>query len=374
MTRSVLILKSRFTSQGGAEKYARCLSQAFHEKGCQVTVLTTDPVTESFPFEVISHKLKSRTSVSKVWEFEKFCAQYIQSHPTDIIFGLDRNRFQTHLRAGSGVHRTFLERRKTYEPFWKRFRHSLNPLHTTLLHIEKVGFEHPELQVLFTNSQMVKEEILSHFVIDHEKIHVIHNGVEWHEWQESFDQWQTHKDPSTFQLLFLGSNFDRKGLTPLLFGLQQLPTRDFHLSIVGKDKNQKHFEQLAALLKLSQNVTFHGAQTDPCPFLQKSDCLVIPSYYDPFANVTVEALAMGLFVISSNTNGGCEVLTSETGIIIEDLNSKDSMTQALEAATKHPKTPESALNIRKSIQHLDFSTQLNNYLNTCLSPTSSSVS
>ena len=47
------------------------------------------------------------------------------------------------------------------------------------------------------------------------------------------------------------------------------------------------------------------------PFYQMADALVIPSFYDPFANVTVEALAMGLFVLSSKHNGGPEILTKK---------------------------------------------------------------
>ncbi|NGX38030.1 MAG: Lipopolysaccharide core biosynthesis protein RfaG [Chlamydiae bacterium] len=365
MTRSVTILKSHFTKNGGAEKYARCLADAFHQKGCHVTVLTTGPIDTPFSFEVISHRLKSKTSVSKVWEFEAFCDQYLKKHPSDIVFGMDRNRSQTHLRAGSGSHKAYLEHRKSYESSWKRFRHMINPLHTTLLHMEKTGFEHPDLKVLFTNSNLVKEEILSHFVIDPKKITVIHNGVQWHEWQESFDTWE--KDSSHFEFLFIGSDFHRKGLIPLLKGLRQLSERDFHLSIVGSDKNQKHFQHLAQKYGLQKQITFCGAQSDIRPFLQRADCLVIPSFYDPFANVTVEALAMGLFVVSSKTNGGCEVLTPETGCTIEDLK---NMTPALEIALKHPKTRQRALLIRESVKHLDFSTQLNTYLDTCLLPTS----
>ena len=99
--KTITILKSQFTKQGGAEKYARCLADAFHQKGCSVTVLTTGASDQRFPYEVIAHSFKSKTSVSKVWEFEAFCEQYLKAHPTDIIFGMDRNRFQTHLRAGS---------------------------------------------------------------------------------------------------------------------------------------------------------------------------------------------------------------------------------------------------------------------------------
>ncbi len=357
MTRSITILKSRFTHQGGAEKYARLLADAFHQKGCKVTVLTTD-ADQSFPFEVISHKLKSKMSVSKVWEFEGFCNQYLKDYPSDIVFGHDRNIFQTHLRAGSGVHRSFLEHRKRFEPSWLHFRHKLNPLHATLLHIEKKSFEHPDLKVLFANSNLVKTEILAHYNVDTQKIKVIHNGVEWSKWQESFDQWQKN---DRFEFLFLGSNFERKGLAALIAALKKIRHANVHLSVVGKDKNQKKFEQMAKNL----SVTFHGPQDDVRPFLQRADCLVIPSFYDPFANVTTEALAMGLFVVSSKTNGGSEVLTPATGYVFDN-----DLPQALEIALMHPKTPERALKIRESVRHLDFSTQLKTYIDTCLSPTS----
>ncbi|MDN3506556.1 MAG: glycosyltransferase family 4 protein [Simkaniaceae bacterium] len=353
---TITLLKSGFTKQGGAEKYARLLAHAFHEKGCRVRVLTTEPVTESFPFEVISYAPKSKTSVSRLWDFESFCDQYLKAHPTDIIFGNDRNRCQTHLRAGSGVHKAYLLHRKQYEPKWKNFRHLLNPLHTSLLHIEKLSFEHPDLKVLFVNSNLVKDEILSHYVIDPNKIEVIHNGVEWQNFQQDFD---TRINTDRFELLFVGNGFARKGLKPLLKGLALLPNDSYHLTVVGNDKHQKHFFKLARGL----NVTFASSQNNIRPFLQKADCLVIPSHYDPFANVTVEALAMGLYVVSSKTNGGSEVLTKETGHIIEDLSNPDAMKTALETAMSTKRDP---LAIRNSVKHLDFSTQLNTYIEKCL--------
>lgn len=367
MTHSITLLKSNFTKQGGAEKYARLLANAFHKRGCQVRVLTTEPLQGNFPFEVVSFSTKSKTSVSKLWDFEGFCNGYLKSHPTDIVFGLDRNRTQTHLRAGSGVHRSFLEHRKKFEPKWKYFRHMINPLHTSLLHIEKTGFEHPDLKVLFTNSHLVKNEILSHYAVEESKIAVVHNGVEWHKWQEDFDASLESPRPSCYEFLFLGNNFERKGLRPLLMGLRNLSRKVFHLNVVGYDKHQKRFENLVQKLKLSGNVTFCGAKNDVRPYLQKADSLVIPSYYDPFANVTVEALAMGLFVVSSKTNGGCEVLTEKSGCIIEDLGDETAMKNALEIALNHPKTPENAKKIRTSVQSLDFSIQLGIYLEKCLS-------
>lgn len=360
MSKTITIMKSQLAKQGGAEKYARLLADALHKRGHQVRVLTTGPCPDDVPYEVVSTTLKSKTSVSKVWEFEAFCEETLRNSPTDIILGLDRNRFQTHLRASSGVHKAYLGHRKAFESGWKNFRHILNPLHTTLLHIEKTGIENPDLKVLFTNSNMVKEEILTHFVIDEKKIEVVHNGVEWEALQESFDQWPAFHDNRRFELLFLGSDFARKGLTPLLHALAKLPSRDLHLSVVGHDKKEAKYKALAQKLGLKHKVTFYGSQSDIRPYLQKADCLVIPSHYDPFANVTVEALAMGLFVVSSKTNGGCEVLNSETGAIAEDLG--HGLEVALLKAVHHPKTLERATMIRNSVRHLDLSTQLGAYL------------
>lgn len=367
MTRSITILKTHFSKQGGAEKYARLLAHAFHERGHPVTVLTTEPVEGDFPFQVVSFHHKSKTSVNKLWDFDFFCQQYLKQHPTDIVFGLDRNRHQTHIRASNGVHKSYLEHRKQFEPKWKSLRHLLNPLHSSLLHIEKASFEQEELQVLFTNSHLVKNEILSHYNVDPKKIRVIHNGVEWNDWQYSFEETFTTSRKDPYNFLFIGNNYQRKGLIPLLYGLRHL--QDVHLTVVGTDKNQKKFETLAVKLGLEKKVSFKGQKLDIIPFLQQADCLVIPSFYDPFANVTIEALAMGLFVISSATNGASEILTEESGFIIKDLSDEEAMKEALTIALKHPKTQNHALAIRNSVKYLDLSNQLGMYLATCLSPT-----
>jgi len=362
MSKSILILKRDFTALGGAEKYGRRLAHALYRRGDKVTLLTSGPMTDTPPFEVISMPHCPKTSLQTLICFDQFAKYYQQKLKPDAILGLDRNRFQTHLRASSGVHRSYLQHRKQIEPHWKSLRHRINPLHRLLLQMEKSGFEHPKLKTLFTNSNLVKHEILKHYNVDEKKIEVIHNGVEWEQWQVPFDDWPTVYSGHRFEFLFVGNNFERKGLFRLLRGLALLPTKEFHLSVVGRDKHLAKFKSHAKQLGLKSNVTFHGAQQNVTPFYQKADALVIPSYYDPFANVTVEALAMGLFVVSSKTNGGCEVLTPETGTCIEDLSSDEAIAESLSIALKYPKTEESADTIRQKTQYLDFSTQLGHYL------------
>ena len=150
----------------------------------------------------------------------------------------------------------------------------------------------------------------------------------------------------------------RKGLDVLLNALASLSRRDFQLSIVGKENKVEFYKERAAQLGLQNKVCFFGPQPHIRPFYQMADALVIPSFYDPFANVTIEALAMGLFVVSSKTNGGHEILTDHNGAIIENLLDSDAIKAALERAMLHRKTRGSATRIRQSAAPFDFSFQL----------------
>jgi glycosyltransferase involved in cell wall biosynthesis len=88
--------------------------------------------------------------------------------------------------------------------------------------------------------------------------------------------------------------------------------------------------------------------------------------YDPFANVTVEALALGLFVISSNMNGGHEILTPYSGIVTQNPQSVEELAAGLEIAMATPKEPARAAKIRSSVSHLDYSEQLDKICGLCL--------
>lgn len=368
--KAVTLLKSTISHLGGLEKYTLRLAEAFERHGCDVTLLTTgniENIAHLNSIHVRSHTFSHKLSVFKVAEFDSFCQEALQQAPSSIIFGLDRNRHQTHIRAGNGVHAAYLRHRKRSEGILKQLSFALNPLHKLLLSIEKESFESPALRTLFTNSNMVKQEILEHYSVDPKKIHVIHNGVEWKEMSTSFEASFENKDfcsvelgldPEQFHFLFVGHNFKRKGLDELLKALSLMRNKEFHLSVLGSDKNMGLYKKRVEALGLSRNVTFWGQRKDVIRFYQMADCLVIPSHYDPFANVTVEALAMGLFVISSQHNGAFEVIDKHSGAVVDDLSSPESMLACLEEAMQKQKKHTEALAIRESVRHLDFSHQL----------------
>lgn len=362
----IVILKSGLDRRGGLEKYTWQLGNDFEKRGHRVTVLTSGKVVQQSNLEVISVASRKSMSLWHVLSFESKCLKWLKKNNPQVVLGLDRNSYQTHYRAGNGVHRTFLERRKQFEGRLRGWTFDLNPLHQMMLKKEKTTFENPKLQVLYTNSHMVKEDVLSHYNIEESKIKVVHNGVEWSKWIESFEEWpkerekkllESNMNPNAHQFLFIGHGFKRKGLDLLLDALKSLNRKDWQLSVVGYDTNMTKYRKRVYQLGLEPQVKIWGSQNSIVPFYQMADTLVIPSLYDPFANVTVEALAMGLFVITSEFNGGKEVLNNESGSIVS-LLSPDSLRQALSDRINVKKSFEEAFKIRQSIQHLDFSLKL----------------
>ncbi len=366
----VTLIKSELYKQGGLEKYTWQIARDFCALKLPVTVLTTG--TEQAPFSdphlhIVSFPIRHPFSFLNVMHFDKACSEFLDKHPTPIVFGLDRTRFQTHHRAGNGVHAAYLEHRCKEEGAIKKASFVLNPLHHTLLSLEKRAFEHPELKVLFANSEMVKREVLRFYNTDPKKIHVIHNGVEWTAMQNAFDAWEEQKelkaptlnlDLAAFQFLFIGHNYRRKGLEKLLRALGKIRQENFQLSVIGKEKRPNSFHRLVESLGLKEKVFFFGPQKESSPFYQIADCIVIPSLYDPFANVTVESLAMGVPAISSKHNGGHEVLNPINGCVIDSLDDPESFAKVLRSSMERRKTPESARAVRHSVKHLDFSNQL----------------
>jgi UDP-glucose:(heptosyl)LPS alpha-1,3-glucosyltransferase len=371
----VAILKSRLGKKGGLEKYTYRILEGLLQRQCKVTLLASEPSTQPLDASIVSFQGPKWPGFRRLEAFDKSASDWIKKNSPDIVLGLDRNRLQTHIRAGNGVHAAYLEKRFETEGLLKKWICKCNPLHQKVLEIEKAGFENPLLKKIFTNSHMVKEEI-ARFYKPYAQIEVIHNGVEWQEMARPFSEWQTEKqkwcstqkiDPDLFHFLFVGNGYLRKGLDALLLALSGFEKKRFFLSVVGKEKNEEKYRRLIKKYGLEENVRLFGPQQSILPFYQAADALVIPSWYDPFANVTVEALAMGLFVISSKNNGGSEIVSCENGSVIPDLHDKASFHEILKDAMRKKKEAKSSLSVRKSVEYLDFSKQMTHFIDRCLS-------
>ncbi len=364
--KSILITKRTFSLFGGLEKNALRLAKELADKGFDVHFFSSSKLKD-MPYRCIYRPLsKNLSRTGKVRAFDLLSQKWQKKNSYHAVIGMDRTTMQTHLRAGDGCHKSYLQRRKQAASFFEKLLLPFNPMHSALLQLEKKAFENPHLKKLIVNSRMVKEEILSHYSIPEKKISVIHNGVEWIENQPLFNQtFEKQKEikeqlalkSGSSVLLFIGNGYKRKGLPFLLRALAQIANASFYLVVIGKDKNIAYYQKFAKKMGLEKKIRFLGPQGDVYPYYQLADCLIIPSLYDPFANITLEALSMGLYVLSSAYNGGKEILTDSIGRIV-DIFDQNSFSKELLSLIEKKKTPSSALKIRSAIKGFDFSNQM----------------
>ena len=280
----ICFLRRNRTPYGGAEKYLIRLSNALMEKGYRHRIIYSR-LPNFLPSFLRAMLFNIGSCLSKGQRF---------------YFSLERISCPDIYRAGDGVHRQFLLSKKK----------SFNLLNPVYLYLERRCFVNASK--IIANSLMVKKEIIHHYNIDSNKIHVIYSGVELdidNSLAGSVRQ-ELSVDPSTRIILFVGSGFERKGVSEMLHLLAKLD-RDYFAIIVGKDKHLQRYMSLSEQLGLIAKVKFVGPVRDIDRYYVDSDILMLPTRYEPFSNVVLEAMRGGNAVITTYQNGAAEILDDE---------------------------------------------------------------
>jgi glycosyltransferase involved in cell wall biosynthesis len=136
--------------------------------------------------------------------------------------------------------------------------------------------------------------------------------------------------PGILKIGFLGSlNTHNKGLDLLLKACSGLPA-DFSLKIGGGGINIAHYREMAENLGISGKCNFIGeVPVNEIPgFYSGLNLFVLPSRYETFGIVLVEAMASGLPVISTRCGGPEEIINDRVGLLVDTDNS-DQLKEAI---------------------------------------------
>jgi glycosyltransferase involved in cell wall biosynthesis len=121
-----------------------------------------------------------------------------------------------------------------------------------------------------------------------------------------------------FVLLLIGNDWRNKGLKCLIEAMGKVPDSRLCALIVGND-DARPFLSLIARCGLKDRVKFCPPRPDVEAYYAAADAYVGPSLDDAFAQPPAEAMACGLPIITSRTNGGSEIITHGcNGLVLED--------------------------------------------------------
>ena len=157
------------------------------------------------------------------------------------------------------------------------------------------------------------QKIASKYGTERKEIKIIHSAVNPEMIRPFIKRnWMTH---DTFQFVSVGRFHWVKGYHYALSAIKNLQENNLHVhySIITQDQPSEEILYQIDDLALQSHVTLMclDSQEDVYQQMNSSDCLLLPSVEEGIANVVLEALAIGLPVISSDCGGMREVIEHE---------------------------------------------------------------
>jgi glycogen(starch) synthase len=175
-----------------------------------------------------------------------------------------------------------------------------------------------ESDSLITCSASMREEITELFGPGLAEIRVIRNGIDAALWPFALRRPRS----AAAELVYVGRLEYEKGIHDLIGALSRI--RRTHpgttLTIAGEGTQLEWLKQQARLCRVAKATRFVGKvdHAELVGLLHRADAIVLPSHYEPFGIVALEAAATGTPLVTSTAGGlGEAVIDGQTGICFE---------------------------------------------------------
>jgi len=327
---------------GGVENVAWQVAHELARQGEEVTVLAREgPPVES----VASLESSSASDAIRLeriagptfWQplrvalFSRATARATVGNRFDVVHSFARTRHQDLYRAGGGSHADYLRRSHSGAGWALR---QLSPRHRALLSLER-GVFNDSRQRIQCASRLVADALVDVQGVARERILLLPNAVEASAFNDPTAiregaRLRATLDEKAEQIWLLpGSGWRRKGLATALEAMATIGDRGLRLWVAGRDEPGPWRSRVRAL-GLEDRVRFLGERPDLPAVYQAVDGMLLPTRYDPFANVTLEAAAAGLPIITTAANGAAEWLGEDIRVIAGAYDAA-SLARAIEA-------------------------------------------
>ncbi|MCP4907302.1 MAG: glycosyltransferase family 4 protein [bacterium] len=327
--RIAIVIERFIPGAGGVENVAWRVAHELANQGEEVTVLARedapgDPAASAQSTRPSEAIRVERISVSRAWQplrvtlFSRATARATAGDRFDVVHSFARTRHQDLYRAGGGSHDDYL--RRTHTGLGSALR-GFSPRHRVLLNLDRRIFRDP-YQRIQCASRMVADDLVETRGVTRDRILLLPNAVDADRFSHpgalrDGARLRAELDEQAEQVwLLAGSGWRRKGLATALEAMATLDEPGLRLWVAGRDRPAPWRSKIGAL-GLGDRVRFLGERSDLPAVYQAVDGMLLPTRYDPFANVTLEAAAAGLPIITSAANGAAEYLGEEIRVIAD---------------------------------------------------------
>jgi UDP-glucose:(heptosyl)LPS alpha-1,3-glucosyltransferase len=352
----LLVIARPFVFHGGVERATVGLIGALVDHGYDVHLLSPPGQAPMRGVTLHTLSLPPLPPAARVLALALRARRAVARASWDVVQSHERTLRQDVYRAGEGCHRAYLAS--------EAHPRARGLYHRIVLGLERRVFAGTPRIVAIAEAG--RREIQALYGVAPERIAVVYNGVDLLRFHP--DNRVRYRAPvraaagipaDAYTLLFVGSGFARKGLATAIEAFAAFGDRASRLLVLGKG-DVRDYQALAARLGVAERIVWLGARADPERWYAGADVVVLPSRYEPFGNVHLEALASGVPVIASDRAGGAEVITEGvTGAVVKPTDA-GAITSALERLRERPEDDVTQAT-RRAAEPYTYAAQVNGF-------------
>ena len=329
---------------GGAETVVKAYSEGLLAKGHKVEVITTDLYTET-PF--VKKKMPSEVSGVPVSRHSAFSisgeAHYVLApgmvtsflkKKADIIHTHSYGYFQNHAAwIKERIQSTPWVITPHFHPSWSMWggakRRTLRDFYDSK--IGKSTMESADLITCVSNHE--KEMLVKEIGLSEDNIKIIYNGIDWSDWEKVPDKMSfrdSYPEVSERFVIFAGRLATNKGIPDLIEAMSISESADVDLVVMGADMGLgKDLDKVAISLGVKMHRLGHVNDEIYRSALSAAEILVLPSEYEAFGIVLLEAAAAQTPVVATRVGGIPEAMSEGKNGLIVDYNDPKALSAAI---------------------------------------------
>jgi UDP-glucose:(heptosyl)LPS alpha-1,3-glucosyltransferase len=342
----IAIVARRFdTAGGGTERDLIVSAEILRAAGHEITILADEVRSATGDWRVRRVGGARLGRALSLLRFAYAAAPAARRDNADLIVSFARIVGADLMRSGGGAHSSYLRASRKWRGNRGAFAMRLSPYHNVQMLIERRGFRDPKLRRAIAVSELVRRDLIDSFSLPTGKTLAIYNGVDLERFHPARDPSERNEVRQRFGIpasarlvIFIGNGFARKGLGPLIEAWPLVGGGTF-LLVVGVDRDRNSYARRTDELNVLERVIFAGPQPKVEELLRAADAFALPSMFEPFGNVAMEAMASGLPALTSVFCGVAELMPpSMRGFIVEDPTDPGEIALRLGAMLDGPRS------------------------------------
>ena len=223
------------------------------------------------------------------------------------------------------VHAAWIDICRRNRSFLERLKQGLNPFHPMILRAEKQMLTGREYGRLIALTPQVRDDLRDFYGVPPGDVDVLPNGFSRAEFNPG-DRQRNRAEvrrtlgfpPEARVIVFVANETQRKGLPQLLRAVARLSDPSLYVLAVGRFDPASSVA-LASALGLGARVKFPGASAQVARYYAAADVFALPTQYEAWGLVIIEAMACGLPVLVSRLAGAAvAVEEGQNGLLLDD--------------------------------------------------------